>query len=1689
MRKYLSNKFIFSFLLFLSFDSLFSQEQILTDIDGEAAGDYSAYKVAISANGTRVAIGAESNIGSQSGLSYLSFDGVNDYVQVKREVQDDFTIQAWVKTETSFNTSTGSNFYSGNGIVYADWPGSGNDFGTSILNGKFAFGTGSLTGGDKTIQSTTSIDNNQWNHVVATREKSTGIISVYVNGTLEESLATGNSQSLTSQSILYIGANKLDGRHFKGGLREVAVWTSLISSDGVAALYNSGTPLNLLSDAGNYVSSSSLQGYWKFNDGSGSTAADASTSNNNGVIDGASWEGSSAGSGHVRVYDYSASGWVQVGSDIDGEGENDLFGYSVSLSSDGTRLAVGADNNDGNAIDAGHVRVYDYTASGWSQICSDIDGEAQADKSGYVVSLSGDGARVAIGARYNDDGGNNAGHVRVYEVSSCSQVGSDLDGAAANDWFGSSVSFSTDGSKLAIGSPNFDGNGSNAGRVYIYEYSNNSWSLIGSAIDGETAGDTFGESVSINSAGDRVAVGAPENGAGHVKIFQYNAGSWTQLGSDIDGESAGDKFGYATSFDLDGDHVAIGGYGNDGTALNAGHARVYKYIDGDWNPVGLDLEGEAGGDLFGWGLALDADGDRVVVGGPANDGSGNDAGHARVYDPFDRIQPSIVITAAEGVDGFKSADAHLSLTFTISEATSSFIEPDITVSNGSLSAFTKVSSTVYTAKLTPIKGGEVTIDVAENAFLDLFTNFNIAADQFNWFYDVDPPEIVFDPLNGSVGVALNTIITLTFNEPIRHVNNNEITNTSVDALLRLKTPIHSGTDIPFEATIDADKKVITIDPSNNFEYAQTMWVGIGESVEDSLNNAIFSAAASFVTTDTNRAPVLFEIADQITLEDLPVNLILSATDLDNDLISFAATSSEPNVTPQITDSLLTLTPALNWHGVTNITVSGTDNSDTPLTRAIQFKLTVLPVNDAPSAVTFSPDSIEENLYAGTFVGLIQVLDPDTGETFVYDMIAGDGVNDRDNDKFIITNDSLLSNAVFDYEEEDTLFIRLLVRDIGGLTSELSAQVYVIDTPDPGLAFSATTLSYGKIIIARSSEQTLTLTSSGTDTVMIDSISQVGAGYSMSSETYPIKIAPNLTKDFIFTFAPVDTGSSVDQAIFYAKYLTSLNQVILDGRGVYDTIPPIIATVPAITSSEAQEVLLTVPVVDENNITNVTLFYMVGGNPTINSQVATSNGDGTYSATISKDFTSILGLAYYYTAEDEYANMSTGDTVSVEVSYGKTRLDSKIAGTAYPNGLPKGKWRLISVPTHLDLSTVNETIGDELGETGDYAWKLYEDPGNANWQEAQDIKLGKGYWLNQRQEEALSFGVGSGKSVDIRSFTIQIPKGWSLIGNPYPFPVKVDFNDSEVFGPLTYGASILLGEQFEGWAAETTTLSPWEGYAVYNRTSDSLGLLINPLAQDTISSSAVTEGWHINLGVDNGVFSDFYNKIGRRAEASDKLDQWDNPEPPKLEQYLSLSMDRKAWDLESPLTSDIRSMNESNGQWDMYLDTKGIQGTVYLEANIKGDFPLESRAVLFDPIERKSYDLLSAQVIMITRINDHYDYPLNVLVGSPDYVLAKTEALIAQLPESFKLGQNYPNPFNPETNIPFTIAIPSYVQISVYNLLGQKVASLENRWFDMGQFNVRWNGKDAQGNQLSTGVYIYSLETAEFRQAKKLILVK
>ena len=150
---------------------------------------------------------------------------------------------------------------------------------------------------------------------------------------------------------------------------------------------------------------------------------------------------------------------IQQGADIDGEAAGDASGWSVSLSSDGTTVAIGAHYNDGNGngSNSGHVRIYAWNSatSAWEQQGADIDGEAADDHSGYSVSLSSDGTTVAIGAYGNAGNGSNSGHVRIYAWNSATsaweQQGADIDGEAADDYSGCSVSLSSDGTTVAIG--------------------------------------------------------------------------------------------------------------------------------------------------------------------------------------------------------------------------------------------------------------------------------------------------------------------------------------------------------------------------------------------------------------------------------------------------------------------------------------------------------------------------------------------------------------------------------------------------------------------------------------------------------------------------------------------------------------------------------------------------------------------------------------------------------------------------------------------------------------------------------------------------------------------------------------------------------------------------------------------------------------------------------------------------------------------------------------------------------------------------------------------------------------------------------------------------------------------------------------------------------------------------------------
>ena len=422
--------------------------------------------------------------------------------------------------------------------------------------------------------------------------------------------------------------------------------------------------------------------------------------------------------GKVKVYQRDISntstGWTQIGGNIEGEESGDESGYSVSLSADGTIVAVGAIKNDGGGNNSGHVKVYQYNEnSGWNQLGEDIDGENIDDNSGFSVSLSSDGNIIAIGAVLNDGvNGTDRGHVRVYEYKVPNEsnewnnsdviiagaiydtdtrgtydankyywvrLGDDIDGEGGDNRNGCSVSLSSDGSIVAMGAKFNNGNGYNSGHVRVYEYKIPSedewtngeiangddnvqdldkyyWVRLGEDIDGEFKQDFSGWSVSLSSDetnGIIVAIGATRNNTessnlqddqyGHVRVYKYDSDNentpigWEQLGNDIDGENNYDYSGWSVSLSSDetnGVIVAISSRVNkNGVIVNndlSGRVQIYKYNSNNstWVKIYKNIDGENGSDLSGWSVSLSGDGGSVAIGAPGHD---SNKGTTRIY--------------------------------------------------------------------------------------------------------------------------------------------------------------------------------------------------------------------------------------------------------------------------------------------------------------------------------------------------------------------------------------------------------------------------------------------------------------------------------------------------------------------------------------------------------------------------------------------------------------------------------------------------------------------------------------------------------------------------------------------------------------------------------------------------------------------------------------------------------------------------------------------------------------------------------------------------------------------------------------------------------------------------------------------------------------------------------------------------
>jgi len=341
-----------------------------------------------------------------------------------------------------------------------------------------------------------------------------------------------------------------------------------------------------------------------------------------------------------------------------GQSSNDEFGNAIALSQNGNRLVVGSRSENGQKgamrvfqrDDASMATPMDNTPS-WSLMEGGvISGQSPSDRAGWSVSISLDGSVIAMGSpKGGTEGG---GSVLSYKYNTLASgwypYGPMIQGLTSGESAGYSISLSNNGSTMAVGSSrsdNLDGS-SFAGKTAVYFMIGSEWQVLGEHVYGEAEGDGDGTSVATSLDGSVLVVGGKGRrgvdaitgevtleSAGQCRIYQFISGQW-EFQYRIVGTASEERLGSSVAISADGNIVACGGNGGskddgdagDSTAKRTGVVRLWNRSTLQestiWPREGRnDLVGAA---TFGTSMALSADGKYVIVGAPTwNDGANN----------------------------------------------------------------------------------------------------------------------------------------------------------------------------------------------------------------------------------------------------------------------------------------------------------------------------------------------------------------------------------------------------------------------------------------------------------------------------------------------------------------------------------------------------------------------------------------------------------------------------------------------------------------------------------------------------------------------------------------------------------------------------------------------------------------------------------------------------------------------------------------------------------------------------------------------------------------------------------------------------------------------------------------------------------------------------------------------------------
>lgn len=296
----------------------------------------------------------------------------------------------------------------------------------------------------------------------------------------------------------------------------------------------------------------------------------------------------------------------------------------------------------------------------------------------------------------------------------------------------------------------------------------------------------------------------------------------------------------------------------------------------------------------------------------------------------------------------------------------------------------------------------------------------------------------------------------------------------------------------------------------------------------------------------------------------------------------------------------------------------------------------------------------------------------------------------------------------------------------------------------------------------------------------------------------------------------------------------------------------------------------------------------------------------------------------------------------------------------------------------------------------------------------------------------------------------------------------------------------------------TQLVPWKGYCVKNLESYSITIEIPPVAASGAFAKKAdpsewiegSDDWVVQIKAECAQATDWDNYLGCLAAAEDEWDAHDFSEAPPIGDYVALYFPHEEWQTYPGVyAGDFRMPSEAGVLADFVVATNIVRSEVCLSFENLDGLPDRFVAMLVDEKAQRSQDLRENNEYTFLSGTDATERELRLIVGEEAFIRGSSLD-VPLTPSEFHLFQNYPNPFNPATTIQYALPRETIVTLTILDVLGRQVISLEHdEPKAAGYHAVIWDGADAEGIAVPSGIYIVHLRAGEMVQQRKIMLTK